>query len=207
MTNEASKGSAARGQIYSLLAMFFRKPLDAPKLERLRAPKMLAAMKAAGINLDEEFINLDVNELCEILSVDFTHLFHGPKNKIMPYECIMIGEGTDLRGAATQRVQEFMANVGYSVASESGEQPDHVSVELAFMADLAMREYEAVESEDQVLATRSREIQDRFLEEHLSQWANLFAAKVKDRAQTKFYASIDDFTANLVALDRKKDAA
>lgn len=207
MTNEASKGSAARGQLYSLLAMIFRKPLDAPKLERLRAPEMLAAMKAAGINLDEEFTKLDVNELCEILSVDFTNLFHGPKNKIMPYECIMIGEGTDLRGDATKRVQEFMANVGYSVAAESGEQPDHVSVELAFMSDLAMREYEAAESENQVLAARSREIQDSFLEEHLGQWAGLFAAKVKARAQTKFYAAIADFAAELVEMDRKKDAA
>jgi len=199
--------ATARGQLYDLLATVFRRPLDARRLERLRAPEMLAAMLAAGIDPGEDFVNSDGKALLDRLAIDYTQLFHGPEERIAPYEGIQLGGDDELMGAAAVEIRRFMAEVGFAVLPESGELPDHISVELAFMGELARREAEALEADDHERADFAASLQRRFLAAHLGRWAESFARKVWDRAATPFYAAMAELLTGFIAEERAAEAA
>jgi TorA maturation chaperone TorD len=199
--------AAARAHVYDLLATVFRRPLDARRLERLRAPEMLVAMSAAAIDPGQDFINGDREALLDRLAIDYTQLFHGPVERISPYECIQCGDGEDLMGDAATEARQFMAEAGFSVPPETGELPDHISVELAFMAELARREAKALESDDGKTAEVAASLQHRFLTAHLGRWAERFARKVWDRAATPFYAAMAELLSGYIADERGAQAA
>jgi TorA maturation chaperone TorD len=207
VSGAAAITAAARAHVYDLLATVFRRPLDARRLELLRAPEMLAAMSAAAIDPGQDFINEDGEVLLDRLAIDYTQLFHGPMGRISPYECIQLGESEDLMGAAAEEVRRFMAEAGFAVAPESGELPDHISVELAFMAELARREASALEADDRKTAEFVASLECRFLAAHLGRWAERFARKVWDRATTPFYAAMAELLSGHIADERGSQAA
>jgi TorA maturation chaperone TorD len=207
MSGRAVTTAAARGQLYELLATVFRRPLDARHLERFRAPTMRAALSAAGVDPGEDFVDGDGPTLLDRLAIDYTQLFHGPGEHIAPYEGIQLGRDEELMGAAAVNVRRFMAKVGFAVLPESGELPDHISVELAFMGELARREAKALEAGDQNRAEFAASLQRRFLAAHLGRWADQFARRVQDRATTPFYAAMAKLLTGFVADERTARAA
>ena len=202
MNGGAAMITAARGHVYDLLVIVFRRPLDAGQLQRLRAPEMLAAMAAAGIDPGDDFINGDSEVLLDQLAIDYTQLFNDPVERIAPYECIQRGDGDDLMGAAANEVRHFMAEVGFTVPPEGGEMPDHISVELAFMGELIRREADALGAGDQQTADFAASVQRRFMAAHLGQWAERFARKVWRRATTPFYAAMAELLGGFIAEER-----
>ena len=202
MNGGAAMITAARGHVYDLLVIVFRRPLDARHLERLRAPEMLAAMSAAGIDPGDDFISGDSEVLLNQLAIDYTQLFNDPVERIAPYECIQRGDGDDLMGAAANEVRRFMAEVGFSVSPEGGGMPDHISVELAFMGELIRREADALGAGDQQTADFAASVQRRFMAAHLGQWAERFARKVWRRATTPFYAAMAELLGGFIAEER-----
>jgi TorA maturation chaperone TorD len=207
MNGGAAMITAARGHVYDLLVTVFRRPLDAGHLERLRAPEMLAAMSAAGIDPGDDFVSGDSEVLLDQLAIDYTQLFNDPVERIAPYECIQRGDGDDLMGAAADEVRRFMAEVGFSVPPEGGELPDHISVELAFMGELARREADALEAGDKKTAELAASLQSRFLTTHLGRWAERFARKVWRRATTPFYAAMAELLGGFIAEERRARVA
>ncbi len=207
MTDGAAMISTARGQVYDLLVTVFRRPLDADRLERLRAPEMLAAMEAASVDPGDDFVKGNGETVLDELAIDYTHLFNDPVERIAPYECIQCGDGDDLMGAASDQARRFMAEVGFSVPPEGGELPDHISVELAFMGELARREAEALEARDQETADFAASVQRRFLAAHLGRWAERFAQKVWDRATTPFYSGMAELLGGFIAEERSAEVA
>jgi TorA maturation chaperone TorD len=207
MNGGAAITAAARGQLYDLLATVFRRPLDARRLELLRAPEMLTAMSAAEIDPGQDFIDGDSVAVLDRLAIDYTQLFHGPVERISPYECIQLGDSEDLMGPAAEEVRRFMAEVGFAVPPETGELPDHISVELTFMAELARREAKALEAGDHKTAEFAASLQRRFLTAHLGRWAERFARKVWDRATTPFYAAMAELLSGHIADERDAQAA
>jgi len=198
--------AGAREHVYALLSAVFRRPLDAGQLDALRAPGMLAALRAAGVDPGEDFAREDAATLLDRLAIDYTQLFHGPEERIAPYESIQTGEGSDLMGRSAHAVRRFMAEVGYAVPPESGELPDHISVELAFMAELVRREAEAAKDGDAPTAVRAATLQRRFLANHIGRWAVPFARKVQARAATKFYAAMAEMLAGFTPTERTEAA-
>lgn len=194
--------AAERGHVYGLLSAVFRRPLDADMLRRLKAPEMLAALAAAGVDIGGEIDDADEKSVLDRLAIDFTQLFHGPVGRIAPYESVLLGDGDrELMGPAAQRVRVFMAEIGFEVAPESGELPDHISVELALMAELARREAEAQANGDAERERLCVEIQDRFLAEHLGRWAGPLGKRVREKAETAFYREFAGLLAGFVADD------
>ena len=120
MNGGAAITAAARGQLYDLLATVFRRQLDARRLELLRAPEMLAAMSAAAIDPGQDFINGDGEAVLDRLAIDYTQLFHGPVERISPYECIQLGDSEEgmfaFRVAGTMKV-----NAGGTLFNANGQ--------------------------------------------------------------------------------------
>jgi TorA maturation chaperone TorD len=195
-----------RSHVYGLLSTVFRRPLDAGGLERIRAPEMLSALAAAGVDPGEDFATRDSAELLDALAVEFTHVFHTPGH-VSPFESIIADGGDELRGAAFSDVRHFMGDIGYEVPPDSGEMADHISVELAFMADLCARQAEAIANGDQETADFVKCMQEKFLVMHLGRWATHLATAINARATQPFYAETASFLADFVDGERTVVAA
>jgi TorA maturation chaperone TorD len=198
MDNVASSARMRAGA-YDLLATLFREPLAAATLRSLRDPAMLQGLAEAGMALDEAFHNGDEAQLQEALAVDYTQLFHGPRNHHPPYESVQTGgEEAELNGDATREVRRFFDTAGLVFDEECRELADHLSVELACMAELAGREAAAREAGDAVQMERRVEEQTTFLEQHLGRWAPAFGHLVADSAETNFYRQAGRLLAGFV---------
>ncbi|MBI2930015.1 MAG: molecular chaperone TorD family protein [Planctomycetes bacterium] len=67
------------------------------------------------------------------------------------------------------------------LAAPEKERVDHVAVELEFMAFLAIKEAYATYSNERDRAAEMRELQRKFLTDHLARWAPSFAARFEAR--------------------------
>ncbi|MDR3530364.1 MAG: molecular chaperone TorD family protein [Rhodopila sp.] len=145
----------------------------------------------------------DPSILLDRLAIDYTGLFYAPADRISPYEGLQTGESDRLMGATAHSVCDFLAQAGFVVLPDGGELPDHISVELTFMSELAHREAEAVEAGDSTIAAHAAALQRRFLAEHLGRWAGRFAGQVRDAATTPFYRSMATLLAGFIADEQK----
>jgi TorA maturation chaperone TorD len=190
-----------RAGVYELLASLFHRPLSDEILRGLRAPPLLGALAAAGVDLDREFLERPETTLQDELAVDFTQLFHGPRGHVVPYESVQTGsEGAGLDGPAASAVRQFLGSEGLELGVY--ELPDHVAVELALMAALAKAEAHAWNAEDPGEAERLRSRQRDFMTAHLGRWAPRFARAVAAKATTNFYREMAWLLADFVEAER-----
>jgi TorA maturation chaperone TorD len=92
------------------------------------------------------------------------------------------------------------------------ELPTHIGVELAFMNYLCDCEAAAIYAEpvtvpsDDGTGTASgisiyRELQRRFLKEHLNDWFPQLSQTIQEKARTPFYRALSQVTEEFIALD------
>lgn len=200
--HEAAATARARAGVYELLATMFRAPLCAGSLRRLRSEDFLQAMVGAGMRLDDGFKSGDENALMESLAVDFTQLFHGPRQHRVAVESIQTGNGeSTLNGVASVTVQEFYRATGLCLNESQPELPDHISVELAAMAALARAEAEAHDAGDGPEAHRRARQQAEFLASHPGCWGPDLGRWVELQADTSFYREAGRLLANFLQAD------
>lgn len=200
--HEAARAARARAGLYELLATIFRAPLSAESLRRLRCEEFLDALKDAGMSLDDEFRLGDEKALLDTLAVDFTQLFHGPRQHRVANESVQTGgaEAT-LDGGANAAVQAFYRSVGLCYEGTQPELPDHISVELASMAALARAEAQARDAGDGLEAERRVHHQAEFLVAHLGRWGIDLGRWVASRARTPFYREAGRLLAEFLEAD------
>ncbi|HSF82111.1 MAG TPA: molecular chaperone TorD family protein [Anaerolineales bacterium] len=115
------------------------------------------------------------------LAQAYTRLFLGPhKPLVYPYESVYI-EG-QLGGITCDQVKRCYAEAGLKLSTNQHQLPDHISVELAFMAYLA-----AQEEQDTDQAQAWRQKQRRFLLDHLARWLPTFWQKIENSRAHPYY--------------------
>jgi len=190
---EASAGTAAgtareRSGLYGFLAEVFRAEPTPDLLRRIKDNGFRETLTAAGAHLGGEFPQRPEDELLEDLAVEYTRLFLGPGKHVQPYAAIYLGgAGASLCGPATVWARDFMERAGFTLTPEHHGLPDHVSVELAFMAGMAEREARAIEGSDLEAAAECRWIQKEFLQNHLGRWLPEFCGHAAAHAELTFY--------------------
>ncbi|MBI2886429.1 MAG: molecular chaperone TorD family protein [Chloroflexi bacterium] len=84
-------------------------------------------------------------------------------------------------------VSSFYEAFGFQVSDRAKEMPDHVSIELEFLAALYLKEAYALEHGWRGRARIAREARQKFLREHLAWWLPALAEKVQASARLPFY--------------------
>lgn len=123
------------------------------------------------------------------LPEEYVRLFQISRDGLsLPYESCYVaadGQGPGWMPAVLARTY---ARAGLNVAPQAGESPDHVAVELEFMAYLCAREA-AAWAEPAPREALGLLAQERsFLRLHLGRWLGAFAAEVRARASVPLYA-------------------
>ncbi|MBI4769378.1 MAG: molecular chaperone TorD family protein, partial [Chloroflexi bacterium] len=131
------------------------------------------------------------------LTLAYTRLFLGPGRPLAhPYESVVL-EGR-LMGAAAAQIAACYAQAGLHLSAAQRELPDHISVELAFMAHLAARE-----ERDPLAGFPDRR---RFLREHLARWLPQFCERVEASGAHPFYSEAARAARELVEADMARAA-
>jgi TorA maturation chaperone TorD len=203
MTDDRAQAAAERGSVYELLATVFRQPLSGDQLRRLRSKPLAQALANAGLDLGHGFLEAQEAMVLEELAIDYTQLFHGPRDQITPYESVQTGrEGASLNGRAAEQVRDFMALAGFELNAEAHELHDHIGVELAFVAGLAGEEAQAWRAGDASAARQRLATQRSFMDAHLGRWAPRFAHAVQAKAETDLYREMGRLLAAFIESER-----
>jgi TorA maturation chaperone TorD len=189
---EASAGTAReRSGLYGFLAEVFRAEPSPDLLNRIQDERFAAVLEAAGAHLGEELTQQPEAVLLEDLAIEYTRLFLGPGRHVRPYAATYLGgPGASLCGPTTVWARDFMERAGFALTPEHRNLPDHVSVELEFMARMAAQEAEAIEAGEAAAAAQCHRIQKEFLENHLGRWLPSFCGHAAEHAQLGFYREL-----------------
>ncbi|MEA5019482.1 MAG: molecular chaperone TorD family protein [Gordonibacter sp.] len=140
--------------------------------------------------------NLSDDEARLVLEVEYNRLFVGPGEVLAPpyesyYESSRASAGRGwLRTQAERDVVQAYAECGFAMPENFVELPDHVAVELEFLALLASREAEAWDINKREVALALQASAAEFIVQHLGTWLESCAALVEPVARQPFYAAI-----------------
>ena len=194
-----------RNGLYGLLAAVFRSELTGDILGHLLDPGFRRDLAAVGFDVDG-FSSLEPNEASlDDLSLEFSRLFMGPGNHASPYESVHTGgAGGSLWGPETSAVKRFIEQSGFAYDAEYHGLPDHIGVELEFMAHLTGVEAEAWRARDRGKAMNCLRFQKEFIDRHLGRWAGPFSEKVAELAELPFYPAMAMLARDFVEAEQQE---
>lgn len=204
-----------RGRVYGLLARCFEREVDASFAAELAGAAPLAADDGALVDgfarMQRAVAGCDGDEAAlERLAVAFNRVFFGmgPRTaqKAFPYESVYTSDKGLMMQDAYSQVKAVYREAGFAKNPAFTEPEDHLAVELAFMAELCARAGAALAAGDAAAAEASLVQQRDFVEAHLLNWIDRFAADAAaadpgEAGEGGFYAHAARFAQRFAAAD------
>ena len=165
----------ARRGTYRLLARLALGEVDAPLLGSLLAVPIFgpAVAESGG------------ESALALLRADYARCF---LMNVPPYESVYLDESGMLNAATSGGVLGHYQEHGFeSEAARATGAPDHLGLELEFMAHLVGRALAAERIGQRAVAASLASEQAHFLAEHLARWVPLFGVALAETATTPFY--------------------
>ena len=150
----------------------------------------MSLLRDDGTGLDElrgalNAIDTASDRILEDLLWDYTRLFIGPyKLPCPPWESVYRSQAGLMMQHAADDVRHIYAAFGLSV-EETGVMPDHIGIELNFLALVYERAREKSETQFD-----SMRIGEAFLNDHLLQWVPQFTADMEAAAESCLYQTL-----------------
>ena len=203
-------GAAASAILWGALAQGLLRP-DSRLASELRSGDYVARIASAvdpgasedldqAVGLIREFsegvAGLAPEELRLRLEVEYNRLFVGPLKVIAPpYESYYASADAEGEGGRLRTQDEFAVKVDYALAGyrmpqEFVDLPDHVAIELDFLALLARDESAAWEAGEREKALGLQRAADEFASEHPCRWLGQLAGRVDEGAKLAFYPAV-----------------
>lgn len=188
---------AVRGGVYRLLSLAFRQPTAALEEALPRALPILEAaldlspslalpeaVEAYRASIGQRANGLGLSFLQE-LSLEYCRLFVGPGPLACPPYGSVYRDGGVVMGPSTLATISFYEEQSLSVSLK--EPPDHIAVELEFMAHLCGEAAQAVDAHEH---RNWLMLQKAFLQGHLLAWAPEFARRLVANTSCPLYRAL-----------------
>ncbi|MFQ6015785.1 MAG: molecular chaperone [Anaerolineae bacterium] len=120
---------------------------------------------------------------------EYTRLFT-VKPAAPPYESFYLDPEGYTRGWILVQLEREYAEAGLALSPSLKEPPDHIAVELEFMAFLCHEQARAWEEDALEVSTQAKDRQCAFIGQHLGRWFPQFAQRVKDAAPEALYGVV-----------------
>jgi TorA maturation chaperone TorD len=183
-----------RSRFFWWLAEWFLNPPNRDQLASLPttadSEPPADAMDSAWLALSNAASDL-ANTSPDEIAAEFTRLISGiseGNGPPPPFESVWREDR--LIGDSTVAVLEAYARAGFADIDPAAGPQDHVSVELKFIALLAVREAEAWQADDAAGARQRLQQQRDFLRVHLSTWAPRWADAVIQQTTMPLFAAL-----------------
>jgi TorA maturation chaperone TorD len=209
----------ARAEVYRFLGTLLTENLSVTSLNRILNGETVSHLKALfpdedGHQVLEELVDdfSNGNLSAEDIMLDFEALLRVPGQAyIYPYESSYLSrkkrgdrmQWGSLNGPPARAAQCLYQNEHLSVRSELADFPDHIGVELEFMAQMCYKAAEALQAGDQKTVTEKREKQKHFFQEHLLNWPEDLAKEMRTKAETIFYRCLADLLSNFLDMEKR----
>lgn len=193
----------ARAEVYRFFATLFLNQPTQELLDGILSDQGASALEALfpdepSVGRFREMIRdyLNGNNKAEEFLLDYEAMFRVPGDAyVHPYESVYRHESYPGGGAKkamvygvwAQEVAKLYQAEGLAPREGFTELPDHLGVELEFMAFLCQRVAEAVASGDHKEAEVFGSKQREFLQNHLLSWSEKCLMKIKEKASTPLY--------------------
>jgi len=221
----APQDAESRGNMYYFLASVYLGPLNQDLVRYIIAKDFLQELCAlfgedtlAG--LKQFAATADLNKNIASLKQEYMDLFAVPTGRyVTPFEDVYLGRMPGgkqplgpLMGQQAIAVRKMYRRAGTQMDRACKELPTHIGVELSFMNFLCEREAAAITAKEknglqdqnptQVAdSTGYRELQIRFLQEHLNAWFPQLSRSIQSKAKTQFYRGLALITEAFLAVD------
>lgn len=204
-TQEQVQWLETRGMVYQLLMDFLSRPPRMSLIAQWRRkveqnPK--AAVSKGGRKLKaylESIPEEEFRSVCHQEAREYERLFSGREAIIPSCESVFRGsrEGSGVLDCSAEVRKVYMENA-VVFNKLTGEQDDHIALELEFMAVLAEGMLAKASLQQSCLALADAQI--RFLESHLLKWAQPFAKELLQATNSPLFTGLaemmDEFLAN-----------
>jgi len=184
LTNQQS-----RVNFYALISRLLMSEVDKNLLETIEQDENMLSFFPSYIKWDKRK-EMSKKELLEqYLDVDFTNLF---LLHMTPYESFYMREDQQMETGGDNPVLALFSEYDFHVdlGKARAVSADHIGIEFEFMYMLCDAELKALNDEALEIASELALIQEKFLREHLLQWAPMFLINVKSEAGTAFYFDV-----------------
>ncbi len=189
-----------RESIYSLLSRLLMVEVDEDVIKLMKS-------NSAILELFPNFRNWELLKtvsnqklIDEYLNVDFTNisLLH-----LIPYESFYKRDDGMVNSGGDNPTVTFYNDYDFRVDLDKARtiSPDHIGIELEFMKLLIEAEIKAFESADINGVNEIREVELKFLKEHILSFAPLYLINLKNEAQTPLYYDLAEATMQFILDD------
>ncbi len=196
--------ATGRHLVYSLLATGMAYP-DPSRIEAI-ATRLLPALGRLHLPPDVgEAISAVGRSLpvsVGLARADHVALFPPIASRDAPgYETGYRGEGIFQQADLIADIAGFYRAHGLRAGGSERERPDHIIVEIEFMAVLARKEAAAVHAGNDEHVAVCRETSSLFLAEHLGCWAPAFGRRAAVISESPWYRALGELTAVWIERD------
>ena len=197
--------------LYSLLRRLYTYPLDEECLAAVASlsPDDLPLdgatygdkLVSALLRMQEGPTQQESAQQLEILNIEMTRLLEGPGRPLAPpYASFYLNDG-QLMGQAAHEAQAIYRRWQVTPAgSLRSIPPDHLALELGFLAHLATVMAEATSIETAPFRAAAK-ASDRFLRRNLLPWWSHFHQDIRQNTDLAFFIGLVDFTDAALHLD------
>jgi len=139
------------------------------------------------------------------LEMEYNRLFVGPgAPRVYPYESLYRDSMGLVMGPCAGGVLQAYRRNGLAINTAFKDLPDHVTVELEFMARLCCEEARAESAGRVDLALRLKQEQRSFLDAHLATWLPALCEMVIRETTSTMYRGVAEIAAIYVGWDRER---
>jgi TorA maturation chaperone TorD len=219
MTDLSMELAAARATIYEFLSASFSEPPSREILQTLvqaLADPSVIRLFSGGIDSA-----IDALRACAVQAIEretamsevrqeFMDLFKVPGSKyVAPYESVYRDsrevEGTKvgglLMGPSAIDAQRWYRLGAAEMTDQNKELPDHIAVELGFVAYLCHKELEFASAGDDTHFQRAKEMQRDFLALHILPWFGELCDRITQKSDYTYFPSLGRFALTFVEHD------
>jgi TorA maturation chaperone TorD len=221
----AHQSAEARANMYRFLSTVYLFPIDEDLLRRLVDEEFLDELSTlfgeqVVADLRDFAATVSLEEDLPSLRQEYMDLFAVPTGRyVTPFEDVFRGssaEGKGVRGPLLgERAIAVMRAYRHAGAEMDGacmELPTHIGVELSFMNYLCEQEAAACcsqdsgaeldrQNEESANPARYRELQSRFLQEHLNDWFPQLSSTIQVSADGPLYRGLAALTEEFLSRD------
>jgi TorA-specific chaperone len=139
------------------------------------------------------------------LEAEYNRLFVGPgAPRVYPYESLYRGSMSLVMGPSAGEALQAYRRAGLAINAAFKDLPDHVAVELEFMARLCCEEARAESAGRADLALRLKQEQRSFLDAHLATWLPAMCERIIRETTSTMYRGVAEIAATFVGWDRER---
>lgn len=198
-----------RERAYRLIARLFEREVDDGFAAHLTDPNAFSIDNErvqAPFEALRERLGDCGEQVLEDLAVDFDRVFFGVgplmAEKAFPYESVYTsGSGLMMQDAYVDVRHEYR-EAGWVKNPDFKEPEDHIAIELSFVATCCALAARSLREGDEAAAESCLIVQRSFLDTHLLNWVERFAADVR-KANGGFYADAASFMVAYLKADRE----